>query len=69
MTHKVAAGANAPIRAQEEGPSQDSSTATVTRWVKVYTSIREHQGLLMSSPLQSQEQEEAEISTSPCVST
>ena len=35
LTHKVAAGANAPIIAEEAGPSEDNDTATVTRLAEV----------------------------------
>ena len=68
LPHKVAAEAIAPRREQEAGPSEDSATTTVTRWEEVYTSICEHQGRLMDSPLQRREQEEPDISMSPHVS-
>ena len=61
-------GANAPRRAQEAGPYDDSATTTMTRWEEVYTSICEHQGCPMYSPLKIWEHEEAELSMSPCVS-
>ena len=63
LHHKVAAGANAPRISQEAGPSEDSATATLTRWAEVYTSIWEHQGRPIASPVQGQEQEEADLST------
>ena len=52
LPYKVASGDNAPIRAEEAGTSEDSVTATVTRTVEEYTSIWEHQGRLIYSPLQ-----------------
>ena len=63
ITCKVAAGANAPRRAQESSPFENSATATVTRWAEVYTSIWEHQGRPIASPVQGQEQEESDLST------
>ena len=68
LPHKVAAGANSSRIAEEAGTSEDSATVIVTRWAEVYTSIWEYQGLPMDSPLQSWEQEEAELSTYPRVS-
>ena len=51
LHHKVAAGANAPRISQESRSSEGSATATVTRWTEVYTSIWEHQGRPIASPL------------------
>ena len=44
LSYNVAAGYNAPRRAQEAGHSEDSATVTMMRWEEVYTSIWEHQG-------------------------
>ena len=53
LTHMVAAGANAPRKAQDSGLSEDIPTATVKNWAEVYTSIWENQGRPLHFRLQS----------------
>ena len=68
LPHKVADRYISLRIAQEAGNSEESATATVTRWAEVYTLIWEHQGRPMDSLFQSREQEEADLYMSPYIS-